>query len=91
VFNHILYMHQTSSLPDCACDCACGWKQGAPTIRQSTKLQKGMELLLEASAKAIEVFGDSKVVIHQFKGDINYAIDTQYPYFSNFQELMTKF
>ena len=29
-------------------------------------VRKGMELLLEASAEAVEIFGDSKLVISQF-------------------------
>jgi ribonuclease HI len=29
-------------------------------------MRKGMELLVEAGAEAVEVFGDSKLVISQF-------------------------
>ena len=39
-------------------------------------LCKGLELLLDAGAEAVEVFGDSKVAINQSTEDFNCAGDT---------------
>ena len=49
---------------------------------------RGLELLLEAGAEAIEIFGDSKVVIHQLTEDYNCASDLLHPYFIKCQDLM---
>jgi len=52
---------------------------------------KGLQLLLEAGAEAVEIFGDSKVVINQLTKDYNYASHFLYPYFVECQNLMAKF
>ena len=52
---------------------------------------KGLQLLLEAGAKAVEIFGDSKVVINQLTKGYNYASHFLYPYFVECQNLMAKF
>ena len=54
-------------------------------------LCKGLELLLEAGAKAVEAFGDSRVAINQSTEDFNCASDLLYPYLLHCQELMAKF
>ena len=54
-------------------------------------LCKGLELLLEAGAKVVEAFGDSRVAINQSTEDFNCASDLLYPYLLHCQELMAKF
>jgi ribonuclease HI len=51
-------------------------------------LCKGLELLLDAGAKAMEVFIDSKVAINQFIEDYNCASDALFPYLLSNQDLM---
>ena len=43
-------------------------------------LCKGLELLLEVGAEAVEAFGDSRVAINQSTEDFNCASDLLYPY-----------
>ena len=52
---------------------------------------KGLELLLDAGTEAVEVFGDSKVVINHLTEEYNCASDILYPYFVKCLNLMTKF
>jgi ribonuclease HI len=48
-----------------------------------------MELLLEAGAEAIEVFGDSKLVISQLTEEYKYESESLFPLWMQCRELMT--
>jgi ribonuclease HI len=48
-------------------------------------------MLLDASAEVIEVFGDSKVVIHQLTEGYDCVSNNLYPYFVKCLDLMMKF
>jgi ribonuclease HI len=52
---------------------------------------KGMELLLEAGAEAVEIFGDSKLVISQLTEDYRCESELLFPLWVQCQELMTQF
>jgi ribonuclease HI len=52
---------------------------------------KGMELLLEANAEAVEVFGDSKLVISQLTEDYKCESKSLFPLWMQRRELITKF
>jgi len=54
-------------------------------------IHRGLELLLDASAEVVEVFGESKVVIHQLTEDYECISDNLYPYFVKCHDLMAKF
>jgi ribonuclease HI len=54
-------------------------------------VRKGMELLLEASAEAIEVFGDSKLVISQLMEEYRCKNESLFPLWMQCRELMTQF
>jgi ribonuclease HI len=43
-------------------------------------VRKGMELLLEAGAKAIEIFGDSKLVISQLTEEYRCESESLFPF-----------
>lgn len=49
-------------------------------------MSKGLELLLEAGAKAVEVFGDSMVAIKQLTEEYNCDIEYLYPYLVRCQQ-----
>ena len=51
----------------------------------------GLELLLGAGTKAVEVFGNCKVVINHLMEEYNCASDLLYPYFVKCQNLMSMF
>jgi ribonuclease HI len=54
-------------------------------------VHKGMELLLEAGAEAVEVFGDSKLVISQFTEEYRCESELLFPLWVQCQELMSQF
>jgi ribonuclease HI len=51
----------------------------------------GVELLLEARAKAVEVFGDSKLVISQLTEEYRCESELLFPLWMRCRELMTQF
>jgi ribonuclease HI len=54
-------------------------------------VRKGMELLLEAGAEAVEVFGDSKLVISQLTEEYRCESESLFPLWMQCRELMTQF
>jgi hypothetical protein len=50
---------------------------------------RGMELLLEARAEAVEVFGDSKLVISQLTEEYRCKSESLFPLWMRYRELMT--
>jgi ribonuclease HI len=52
---------------------------------------RGMELLLEAGAKVVEVFGDSKLVISQLTEEYRCESESLFPLWMRCRELMTQF
>jgi ribonuclease HI len=54
-------------------------------------VRRGMELLLEARAEAVEVFGDSKLVISQFTEEYKCESESLFPLWMRCHELMTQF
>jgi ribonuclease HI len=54
-------------------------------------VHKGMELLLEAGAEAVEVFGDSKLVIFQLTETYRCESELLFPLWRQCQELMAQF
>jgi ribonuclease HI len=54
-------------------------------------VRKGMELLLKAGAKAVEVFGDSKLVISQLTEEYKCESKSLFPLWMQCRELITQF
>jgi ribonuclease HI len=54
-------------------------------------VRKGMELLLEAGAEAVEIFGDSKLVISQLTEEYRCESESLFPLWVQCQELMAQF
>jgi ribonuclease HI len=54
-------------------------------------VHKGMELLLEAGAEAVEVFGDSKLVISQLTEEYRCESELLFPLWVQCQELIAQF
>jgi ribonuclease HI len=54
-------------------------------------VHKGMELLLDAGAEAVEVFGDSKLVISQLTETYRCESGLLFPLWRHCQELMAQF
>jgi ribonuclease HI len=54
-------------------------------------VRKGMELLLEAGAKVVEIFGDSKLVISQLIEEYRCESELLFPLWVQCQELMAQF
>jgi ribonuclease HI len=52
---------------------------------------KGMELLLEAGVEAVEIFGDSKLVISQLTEEYRCESESLFPLWVQCQELMAQF
>ncbi|KAK1644065.1 hypothetical protein QYE76_061870 [Lolium multiflorum] len=52
---------------------------------------KGMELLLDAGAEAVEIFGDSKLVISQLTEEYKCESELLFPLWMQCRELMTQF
>jgi ribonuclease HI len=54
-------------------------------------VRKGMELLLEVGAEAVEAFGDSKLVISQLTEEYRCESELLFPLWMQCRELMTQF
>jgi ribonuclease HI len=54
-------------------------------------VHKGLELLLEAGAKVVEVFGDSKLVISQLTKTYRCESELLFPLWRQCQELVAQF
>ena len=54
-------------------------------------VRKGMELLLEAGAEAVEIFGDSKLVISQLTEEYKCESEALFPIWMQCRELMSQF
>jgi ribonuclease HI len=54
-------------------------------------VHKGMELLLEVGVEAVEVFGDSKLVISQLMETYRCESELLFPLWRRCQELMARF
>jgi ribonuclease HI len=54
-------------------------------------VRKGMELLLEAGAEAVEIFGDSKLVISQLTEEYKCESESLFPLWMQHCELITQF
>jgi ribonuclease HI len=54
-------------------------------------VRKGMELLLEAKAEAVDIFGDSKLVISQLTEEYRCESELLFPLWVQCQELMAQF
>ena len=52
---------------------------------------KGLQLLHEVKAEAIEVFGDSQLVINQLIGLYEYKNDIMRGYYDEYQRLLKEF
>jgi ribonuclease HI len=52
---------------------------------------RGVELLLEACVEAVEVFGDSKLVVSQLKEEYRCESESLFPLWMRCRELMTQF
>ena len=54
-------------------------------------VRKGMELLLEAGVEAVEIFGDSKLVISQLTEEYRCESEALFPIWVQCRELMSRF
>jgi ribonuclease HI len=54
-------------------------------------VHRGIELLLETGAEAVEVFGDSKLVISQLMEEYRCESKSLFPLWMQCRELMTQF
>ena len=54
-------------------------------------VRRGMELLLEAGAEAVEIFGDSKLVISQLTKEYKCESEALFPIWMQCRELMSQF
>ncbi|KAK1620009.1 hypothetical protein QYE76_025526 [Lolium multiflorum] len=63
----------------------------AQTMLEYEAVRKGLELLLEAGAEAVELFGDSKLVIYQLTDEYKCESESLFPYWMECRELMTHF
>src|SRR6185312_10761755 len=54
-------------------------------------VRKGMELLLEAGPEAVEIFGDSKLVISQLTEEYRCVSEALFPIWMQCRELMSQF
>ncbi|KAK1694107.1 hypothetical protein QYE76_010804 [Lolium multiflorum] len=60
-------------------------------VAEYEAIRKGMELLLEAGAEAVELFGDSKLVINQLTDEYKCESESLFPYWMECRELMAQF
>jgi ribonuclease HI len=60
-------------------------------VAEYEAVRRGMEFLLEAGAEAVELFGDSKLVISQLTDEYKCESESLFPYWMECCELMTKF
>jgi ribonuclease HI len=73
---------------------SCSVRLSAPctnNLAEYEAVRKGMELLLETGAEAIEVFGDSKLVISQLMEEYRCESESLFPLWMQCHELMTQF
>jgi ribonuclease HI len=54
-------------------------------------VRRGVELLLEASVEAVEVFGDSKLVVSQLMEECRCESKSLFPLWMKYRERMTQF
>jgi ribonuclease HI len=54
-------------------------------------VRRGVELLFEAGAEAVEVLGDSKLVISQLTEEYRCESESLFPLWMQYRELMTQF
>ncbi|KAK1650046.1 hypothetical protein QYE76_067851 [Lolium multiflorum] len=60
-------------------------------VAEYEAIRKGMELLLEAGAEAVELFGDSKLVISQLTKEYKCESESLFPLWMQCRELMAQF
>jgi ribonuclease HI len=60
-------------------------------VAEYEAIRRGMELLLEAGAEAVEIFGDSKLIISQLTEEYNCESESLYPLWVQCRELMAQF
>ena len=60
-------------------------------VAEYEAIRKGMELLLEAGAEAVELFGDSKLVISQLTEEYKCESESLFPLWMQCRELMAQF
>src|SRR6266567_124628 len=60
-------------------------------VAEYEAIRKGMELLLEAGAEAVELFGDSKLVISQLTEEYKCESELLFPLWIQCRELMAQF
>ncbi len=60
-------------------------------VAEYEAVRKGMELLIEAGAEAVELFGDSKLVISQLTEEYKCESESLFPLWMQCRELMTQF
>jgi ribonuclease HI len=54
-------------------------------------VRRGLELLLEVGVEAVEVFGDSKLVVSQLTEEYRCESESLFPLWMRCRELMTQF
>jgi ribonuclease HI len=60
-------------------------------LAENEAMRRGMELLLEAGAEEVEVFGDSKLMISQLTEEYRCKSESLFPLWMQCRELMTQF
>ena len=60
-------------------------------VAEYEAIRKGMELLIEAGAEAVELFGDSKLVISQLTEEYKCESESLFPLWMQCRELMAQF
>ena len=60
-------------------------------VAEYEAIRKGMELLIEAGAEAVEIFGDSKLVISQLTEEYKCESESLFPLWMQCRELMAQF
>jgi hypothetical protein len=60
-------------------------------VAEYEAIHKGMKLLLEAGAEAVEIFGDSKLVIFQLTEEYKCESESLFPFWIQCRELMAQF
>src|SRR6185312_7103860 len=61
------------------------------TVVEYEAVRKGLKLLLEAGAEAVEIFGDSKLVISQLTEEYKCESEPLFPIWMQCRELMSQF
>src|SRR3954470_16522634 len=60
-------------------------------VTEYEAIRKGMELLIETRAEAVEIFGDSKLVISQLTEEYKCESESLFPLWLQCRELMAQF